>query len=156
VIYGYEVDGDIWIWSGWWYMDMKWMVIYGYEVPGGALNLRSTEIPRPWSPWESTPSRKNPQGRTGKRTRDLMISSQKLWPRGWSGHEKLQAKIMQNFHLRVLHHKHRMQAKCYLNLSKKHLLWRQGEQILRNFLWSEIICLDAVYYNVTQQTTGKQ
>jgi hypothetical protein len=26
-------------------MDMKWMVIYGYEVPGGALNLNSTNYP---------------------------------------------------------------------------------------------------------------
>jgi hypothetical protein len=59
---------------------MRWMVIYGYEVPGGALNLSSTELPRPWSPWESSPSRKNPHGRTGNRTRDLMISSQKLRP----------------------------------------------------------------------------
>jgi hypothetical protein len=80
VIYGYEVDGDIWIWSGWWYMDMKWMVIYGYEVPGGALNPSSTELPRLWSPWESSPSRKKPHGRTGNQTRYLMISSQKLWP----------------------------------------------------------------------------
>jgi hypothetical protein len=71
-----EVDGDIWIWSGWWYMDMKWMVIYGYEVPGGVLNLRSTKLPRPWSPWEYSPSRKNPHGWTGNRTRDLIISSQ--------------------------------------------------------------------------------
>jgi hypothetical protein len=58
---------------------MRWMVIYGYEVPGGTLNLSSTKLPRPWSPWESFPSRKNPHGRTGNRTRDLMICSQKLW-----------------------------------------------------------------------------
>jgi hypothetical protein len=57
---------------------MRWMVIY--EVPGGALNLSSTKLPRPWSPWESYPSRKNPHGGSGNRTRDLMISSQKLWP----------------------------------------------------------------------------
>jgi hypothetical protein len=63
---------------------MRWMVIYDYEVPGGALNLNSTKLPRPWSPWESSPSRKNPHGRIGNRARDLMISSQKLWPRGWS------------------------------------------------------------------------
>jgi hypothetical protein len=55
-------------------------VIYGYEVPGGALNLSSTKLSRPWSPLESSPSRKNPHGRTGNRTRDLMISSQKLLP----------------------------------------------------------------------------
>jgi hypothetical protein len=26
---------------------MRWMVIYEYEVPGGALNLSSTKLPRP-------------------------------------------------------------------------------------------------------------
>jgi hypothetical protein len=59
---------------------MRWMVIYEYEVPGGALNLSSTKLPRPWSPLESSLSRKNPHGGTGKRTRDLMIRSQKLLP----------------------------------------------------------------------------
>jgi hypothetical protein len=59
---------------------LRWMVIYEYEVPGGALNLNSTKLPRPWPPWGSSPSRKNPHGRTGNRTRDLKISSQKLWP----------------------------------------------------------------------------
>jgi hypothetical protein len=59
---------------------MRWMVIYEYEVPGGALNLSCTKLPRPWSPRGSSPSRKNFHGRTGNRTRDLMISSQKLWP----------------------------------------------------------------------------
>jgi hypothetical protein len=59
---------------------MRTMVIYEYAGPGGALNLNSTKLPRPWSPWGSSPSRKNPHGRTGNRTRDLMISSQKLWP----------------------------------------------------------------------------
>jgi hypothetical protein len=61
-------------------------MIYEYEVPGGALNLSFTKLPRPWSPWESFPSRKNPHGRTGNRTRDLMISSQRLItrPRDWS------------------------------------------------------------------------
>jgi hypothetical protein len=58
-----EVDGDIW-----------------YEVPGGALNLRSTELPRQRSPWESSPSRKNPHVTAEIRTRDLMISSHKLLP----------------------------------------------------------------------------
>jgi hypothetical protein len=57
-----EVDGDIWIWS-----------------TSRDLNLSSTKLPRPWSPWETSPSRKNPHGRTGNHTRDLMISSQKLW-----------------------------------------------------------------------------
>jgi hypothetical protein len=32
---------------------MRWIVIYEYEVPGGALNLSSSKLPRPWSPLES-------------------------------------------------------------------------------------------------------
>jgi hypothetical protein len=59
---------------------MRWMVIYEYEIPVGILNLSSTKLPRPWSPWETSPSRKNHHDRTGNRPRDLMISSQKLWP----------------------------------------------------------------------------
>jgi hypothetical protein len=47
---------------------MRWMVIYEYEVTGGALNRSSAKLPRPWSPWESSPSRKNHHGRTGNRT----------------------------------------------------------------------------------------
>jgi hypothetical protein len=58
---------------------MRWMVIHEYEIPGGALNLNSTKLPRPWSPLGSSLSRKNPHGRTRNRTRDLMINSQKLW-----------------------------------------------------------------------------
>jgi hypothetical protein len=38
-------------WGGWWYMN---------EIPGGALNLSSTKLTRPWSPWETT----RPIGRT--------------------------------------------------------------------------------------------
>jgi hypothetical protein len=59
---------------------VRWMVIYEYEVPGGALNLNFTKLPRPCSPWGSSPSRKNPHGRTWNRTHDLMTSRQKLWP----------------------------------------------------------------------------
>jgi hypothetical protein len=59
---------------------MRWMVIYEYDVQGGALNPSSTKVPRPWSPWESSPSRKNPHGTAGNRTLDLMVSSQKFWP----------------------------------------------------------------------------
>jgi hypothetical protein len=58
-----EVDCDIWIWS-----------------TRRGLYLSSTELPVPWPPWESFLSRKNLNGRTGNQTRDLMISSQKLWP----------------------------------------------------------------------------
>jgi hypothetical protein len=57
---------------------MRWVVIY--EVPGEVLNLSSTKLSRPWSPWGSSPSWKNLHGRTRNRTQDLMISSQKLWP----------------------------------------------------------------------------
>jgi hypothetical protein len=53
------------------------MVIYEYEVPGGALNISSTKLPRPW---EYSPTRKNSHGKTGNRILDLMISSQKPWP----------------------------------------------------------------------------
>jgi hypothetical protein len=56
---------------------MRWMVIYEYGVSGRALNLSSTNLPRPW---ESSPSKKNSRGRSGNRTRDLTISSRKLWP----------------------------------------------------------------------------
>jgi hypothetical protein len=58
-----EVDGDAWIWS-----------------TRRDLNLSSTKLPTQWSPWESSSSRKNPHVRPRNRTRDLMISSQKLWP----------------------------------------------------------------------------
>jgi hypothetical protein len=58
-----EVDGDIRIWS-----------------TGRGLNLSSTKLPRPWSPWESSLLKKNSLGRVRNRTLDLMISSQKLWP----------------------------------------------------------------------------
>ena len=38
-------------------------------------DMQEDEIPR-----ESFPARKNSHGRTGNRTRDLMISSQRPWP----------------------------------------------------------------------------
>ena len=40
--------------------DGVWMVIEEDVVPGGALNIGSTNLPRPWSPRESSPSRKIP------------------------------------------------------------------------------------------------
>jgi hypothetical protein len=58
---------------------MRWMLIYEDEVPGGAYYISSTKLPRTWPPWESSSSRKNPHGRTENRTRDLSISSPKLW-----------------------------------------------------------------------------
>jgi hypothetical protein len=74
---------DFWVWDAHEAQlrcPMRWMVINEYERPGGALNLSYTKLPRPWSPWESSLSRKNPHDRAGNRTRDLIISSQKLWP----------------------------------------------------------------------------
>jgi hypothetical protein len=50
---------------------MNWMVIYEYEVPGGALNLNSTNYPDHGHHGDP------PHGRAGNQTRDLMISSQK-------------------------------------------------------------------------------
>ena len=46
------------------------------------FNLKSNfyELHRPWSPRGSSPHKENPHGRAGNRTRDLVISSQKLWP----------------------------------------------------------------------------
>jgi hypothetical protein len=65
---------------------MRWMVIYEYEGPGETIDLSSTKLPRPWTTWESSTSKENPHGETGNRTRDLMISNQKLTnrPSGWS------------------------------------------------------------------------
>jgi hypothetical protein len=58
---------------------MRWMVIYEYEygVPGGALNLNSTNYPDHGRHGDPPLPEKNPNGRAGNRTRDLMISSQK-------------------------------------------------------------------------------
>jgi hypothetical protein len=59
---------------------MRWMVIYEYGVPGGALNLNSTTYPDHGHHGDLPLSRKNHRGRAGNRTWDLMISSQKCWP----------------------------------------------------------------------------
>ena len=40
--------------------DDVWVVIEEDVLPGGALNLNSTNLPRLWSPWGSSPSRKIP------------------------------------------------------------------------------------------------
>jgi hypothetical protein len=57
---------------------MRWMVIYEYEVPGGALNLNSTNYPDHGHHGDPPLSGKNPHGRAGNRTRDLIISCQKF------------------------------------------------------------------------------
>jgi hypothetical protein len=51
---------------------MRWMVIYEYEVPGGALNLNYTKLPKTMvakgifpfkekSPWQNRESNPGPQ-----------------------------------------------------------------------------------------------
>ena len=45
--------------------DGVWEVIEEDVVPGGVLNLNSTNLPRPWSPRESSPSRKFPMVERG-------------------------------------------------------------------------------------------
>jgi hypothetical protein len=59
---------------------MRWMVIYGYGVPGGDLNLNSTNYPDHGHHGDPPLSGKNSLGRARNRTWDLMISSQKHWP----------------------------------------------------------------------------
>jgi hypothetical protein len=44
------------------------------------LKPKFYKLPRPWSLWGSSPAKKNSHGRTGNLTRDVMASSQKLWP----------------------------------------------------------------------------
>ena len=48
--------------------DGVWVVIEEDVVPRGALNLNSTNLPRPWSPRESSPSRKIPTVEPGIET----------------------------------------------------------------------------------------
>ena len=50
------------------------------EVPVGALNLISTNYPDHGHHGRLVISRKNEHGRAENRTRDLMVSSQELWP----------------------------------------------------------------------------
>jgi hypothetical protein len=52
------------------------MVIYGCEVPGGDLNLNSSNHPDHGHHGDPPLSGKNPHGRAGNRMWDLMISSQ--------------------------------------------------------------------------------
>jgi hypothetical protein len=56
---------------------MRWMVIYEYGVPVGALNLNTNNYPDHSHHGNPPLSGKNPHGRAGNRTRDLMVSSQK-------------------------------------------------------------------------------
>jgi hypothetical protein len=56
---------------------MRWMEIYEYGVPEGALNLSSTNYPDHDHHGDPPLSGKNRHGRAGNRNRGLMISSQK-------------------------------------------------------------------------------
>jgi hypothetical protein len=60
---------------------MRWMVIHEYEVPGGALNVNSANYPDHGHHGDPPLSGKHPHGRAGNRTRNLLISSQKLTTR---------------------------------------------------------------------------
>jgi hypothetical protein len=51
---------------------------------GRRLNLNSNNYPDHGHHGDPPLSGKNPHGRARNRPRDLMISSQKCWPRGWS------------------------------------------------------------------------
>ena len=47
---------------------------------GFNLKSNSTNYPDHGHHGDHAPTRKNPHGRAGNQTRDLVISSQKLWP----------------------------------------------------------------------------
>jgi hypothetical protein len=59
---------------------MRWIVIYGYGLQGGALKLNSTNYAEHGHHANPPLSRNNPHGRTGNRTWYFIISSQKRWP----------------------------------------------------------------------------
>jgi hypothetical protein len=54
---------------------MRWMVIYEYGVPEGALNLNSINYPDHGHNGDPPLSGKIPHGKAGNRTWDHMISS---------------------------------------------------------------------------------
>ena len=61
--------------------DDVWVVIEEDVVPGGALNLNKFYKPTQTMVTAGIfPFKENSQGTAGNRTRDLMISSQRLWP----------------------------------------------------------------------------
>jgi len=57
-----------------------WVVIWEDVVPGGALKPKFYWPTQTMVTAGILPFRKNSHGRAGNRTRDLMISSQRLWP----------------------------------------------------------------------------
>jgi hypothetical protein len=82
------------------FVPVGWMVIYGYGVPAGALNINSTDYPDHGHHGDPPLSGKNPHGRAVNRTRDLMIISQKRWP---LDHEAGHPNIVLNILLGWLH-----------------------------------------------------
>jgi hypothetical protein len=56
---------------------MRWMVIYEYGLPGGALNLNYTNYPDHGHHGGPPLSGRNPHSRAGNRNRDLMISQKR-------------------------------------------------------------------------------
>jgi hypothetical protein len=143
-----EVDGDIWVWS-----------------TRRGLNLS----PRPWSQWKSSPSRKNPHGRTGNRTRDLMISSQKLWPLDYEAglSQKLEKLYYEGWGMWKYCHKIELWRKRWkmskmqkFQLGNQEGYWKLNEETGFMFCWpcgwiffvmktNQLHCLSLVYF-VTQ------
>jgi hypothetical protein len=56
-----------------------WRYVWAWSTRRG-LKPKFYRLPRPWSLWGSSPARENSHIKTGNRTRNLMLSSQKLWP----------------------------------------------------------------------------
>jgi hypothetical protein len=56
---------------------MRWMVVYRYGVPGGALNRNCTNYADRGHHGDPPLTGINPHGRAGKGTLDLMVISQK-------------------------------------------------------------------------------
>ena len=76
-------------WEWWW--NERWI----WGARGGPLNLISTNYPDHGHHGRLPLSRKNVHGRAGNRTRDLMVSSQELWPPSHeAGHVSLNVKII--------------------------------------------------------------
>ena len=73
---------DFWGWDTQYVVPMRMMVRWEVNLrcQGGALNLISTNYPDHGHHGRLPLSRKNAHGRAGNRTRDLMVSSQELWP----------------------------------------------------------------------------
>jgi hypothetical protein len=67
-----------WRWCEWWWCEWRWYM-WAWSTRR-VLKPKFYKLPRPWSLWGSSTARVNSHGRTGSRTRDLMVSSQKFCP----------------------------------------------------------------------------